>query len=29
MLKSLSIRDYVIVERLELSFERGFTAPYR
>ncbi len=26
MLKSLSIRDYVIVERLELSFERGFTA---
>ncbi len=26
MLKSLSIRDFVIVERLELNFERGFTA---
>jgi DNA repair protein RecN (Recombination protein N) len=25
MLRSLSIRDYVIVERLELEFERGFT----
>lgn len=25
MLRSLSIRDFVIVERLELEFERGFT----
>lgn len=26
MLRSLQIRDFVIVERLELEFERGFTA---
>src|SRR4051812_43356948 len=25
MLRTLTIRDYVIVERLELEFERGFT----
>ena len=26
MLRSLQIRDFVIVERLELEFERGFAA---
>ena len=29
MLRSLTIRDFVIVERLEIEFAEGFTCPPR